>query len=156
MDSPDDSRQDDGMGSGPRERAVCKLRRSVFDFVHLLVKGAPFDNESGAGAALCARMCQLPSEALPIQCGLGGEEAACLLQEGNKITLVLRRRSTLCLLHPAAHTSYCALAGKTSRAAVASHGGVGAQSARYQVHASECTPLGSSAHRIRQRAQYIG
>ena len=92
MDSPDDSRQDDGMGPCPSGRAVRQIRRSVFDLVHLLIEGRHRDKGSRVGAALCARMCQLPSEALPIQCGLGGEGAACLLQEGNKITLVLRRR----------------------------------------------------------------
>ena len=41
---------------------------------------------------------RLPSEALPIQNGRGGEEAACLSREGDKLVLKLRRRQEPCML----------------------------------------------------------
>ena len=119
MDSPDNGRQDDGMGPCPGRRAVHEICNSVFDFVHLLVEGRPRANEQSAGAVMHVHVCQLPSEALPIQCGLGGEGAACLLQEGNKITLVLQRRQDVAFGTFVRILHVRTLAGKTSQAAVA-------------------------------------
>ena len=52
---------------------------------------------------------RLPSEALPIQHGRGGEESACLTLQDNKLTLVLRRRPVLVDRRPVDMHAPCCL-----------------------------------------------
>ena len=75
-------------GVGP-----CRVKTVVTRLLQWCESHQEYANYGFLFLVAYAFLLRLPSEALPIQCGLdGGDGRVCLLIEGNKLALVLRRR----------------------------------------------------------------